>query len=391
LAKNKKKLHDEQVRRGLEELQREGVTLDDTSPSLISDLMGRFGHGRPMDLAIIFVLGRMNDPAAVEALTRVDKEIANKDLKKEIRRSLFKLAQKGLVIPESPSAEPKPVPPILKATEGTEAYMSAVDGGGGRLLWIVKPQPGRGLQLIQAMVNDRQGLQRITSAQIRRKALRQMSQEMKTKHGVSMVSVPWEYADRMLVEGYEQAKGRGQSGVEDFHELRTLIATGKPKLEEHPIYQRLKRADARKGAWREQSQRLLDEPELRYWILDEDWMQAFLSQLEEAQTSRLVLNAMQKEERMAGIVRDAVKSLCEGEAGRVMQRRVEDMTLYFLETQRPEQARLCLAIALQVGEGDPGPLDVSFLTGLVQKSFAFLLSQEKAKKEEEASSLIIKP
>jgi hypothetical protein len=32
------------------------------------------------------------------------------------------------------------------------------------------------------------------------------------------------------------------------------------------------------------------------------------------------------------------------------------------------------AVALQVGEGDPGALDVSYLTGLVQKSFAFFMS-----------------
>ena len=48
-------------------------------------------------------------------------------------------------------------------------------------------------------------------------------------------------------------------------------------------------------------------------------------------------------------------------------------------------------MALQVGEGDPGPLDISFRTRLMQKSFAFFMSQEKAKKEEEQSSLIIKP
>jgi hypothetical protein len=179
--------------------------------------------------------------------------------------------------------------------------------------------------------------------------------------------------------------------VEDFYSLRALVNTGKPKQEAHPIYRRLNRAETREGAWREQSRRLLDEPELQYWTLDEDWIRGFLAQLEEAQTSRLVLNPIQKEERLAGIVRDAVKGLCEGEAGRIMQRRMEDMALYFWETQRPEHAKLSLAIALQVGEGDPGPLDVSFLTGLVQKSFAFFLSQEKAKKEEEDAALIIKP
>ena len=92
----------------------------------------------------------------------------------------------------------------------------------------------------------------------------------------------------------------------------------------------------------------------------------------------------------AGIVRDAVKTICSGENGAILQRRLEDMALYFNETGRADQGRLALAVALQVGEGGPGPLDVSFLTGLVQKGFAFYLAQEKTRAEEEAS-LIVKP
>ena len=71
---------------------------------------------------------------------------------------------------------------------------------------------------------------------------------------------------------------------------------------------------------------------------------------------------------------------------------MEDTALYFHETQRANLAKLALAVAQQVGEGDPGPLDVSFLTGLIQKSFAFFMSQERTQKEEaQSSSLIIKP
>jgi hypothetical protein len=135
---------------------------------------------------------------------------------------------------------------------------------------------------------------------------------------------------------------------------------------------------------------LLDEPEFRFWILDQDWAEPFLNQLQEAQTSRLVLNPMQKEERLAGIVRDAVKMLCAGEPGKILQRRMEDMAWYFLETARIERAKLALAVAAQIKDGDPGPLEISFLTGLTQKSFAFYLSQEKSKAEEEPS-FIVKP
>ena len=66
------------------------------------------------------------------------------------------------------------------------------------------------------------------------------------------------------------------------------------------------------------------------------------------------------------------------------------MALYFLETQRQQQAQLALAVALQLAEGDLGLLDISFLTGLVQKSVAFYLSREKEKAAEE-TSLIVKP
>ena len=345
--------------------------------------------GKDTALAVVFALGKISDIAAVETLKVIESESADKEVKREIKRSFFKLAQRGLALPkEEPTHAAATV--VFAHTPDIEASMSSVDGGGGRLVWIARVQPNHGLQLIQAMLHDREGLLRIGGTQLRRKELRKMADDIKQQHEVTMITVPWEYADQMLYEGYERAKARGQSGLENFHELRAIVNRAKPKAQPHPIYQRLDAAIVRDGAWREQSRRLLDEPELRYWILTDEWLQAFLPQIEEAQESRLVLNPVQKEERLAAIVRDAVKALCSGENGKLFQRRMEDMALYFFETKRADLARLSLAVALQAGEGDPGPLDVSFLTGLAQKSFAFFLSEQKAKKEDD-TSLIVKP
>jgi hypothetical protein len=385
----KKKPHEEEIRRGIDVLRKSGVAPEERSPGLVSQLEAELGKGRDTDLAVVFSLGRIVDSSAVEALIRIEKGSADKELKKEARRSLFKLSQRGLEIPEEKSIEKVPAA-ILSRAPDIEAYMSSVDGSGGRLVWIAKPQPNHGLQLIQGMVNDREGLQRIGGANIRRKELRKMSQEIKQQHDVSMITIPWEYADKVLYESFERAKSLGRSGLENFHELRSIVTTGKPKLGDHPAYSRLNPEEAREGAWRELSRRLLDEPELRFWILDSDWIQPFIGQLQEAQSSRLVLNPVQKEERLAGIVRDAVKALCAGEMGRIMQRRMEDMALYFIETGRPDLAKLALAVALQVKQEDPGPLDISFLTGLVQKSIAFYLSQQKTEREAEPS-FIVKP
>jgi len=388
LAKNKS--HEEEIKSGLATLRELSLAVDATAPDLVSRLKMQLGKGRETDLAVIFSLGKIFDATAVEALGEIERQTRDKDLKKEIKRSRFKLAQKGLVAPQEETAQKKPVS-LFESESEIEAYMSAVDGGGGRLIWIAKPQPSHGLQVIQAMLHDREGLLRFGGMHMRRKELRKMADEIKQQHAISMISVPWEFADQMIYEGYERAKARGQAGLEEFHEIRSIIATGKPKEETHPIYRKLDSEQAHDGAWRELSRRLLDEPELRYWILTDEWFQAFLPQLQEAQTSRLVLNPLQKEERFNAIARDAVKKLCSGENGQAFKRRMEDMSLYFFETNRAELAKLALAVALQVGEGDPGPLDISFLTGLVQKSFAFFMSQEKAKQEEEQSSLIIKP
>jgi len=384
----KKKSHEEEIRRGIEHLRQSGLKLDDVSPALVPRLEEQLGKRHETDLAIAFSLGKIADSAAAGALLRIEKGAQDKDLKKEIRCSLFKLSQRGLMIPEDKRVEEKSPTPLLSRSPEIEAYMSPVDGAGGRLVWIIKPQAGHGLQTIQAMINDREGLQRIGGTQIRRKELRNMMQEIKKQHGVTTVSIPWEYADMMLYEGFEKAKSGGRSGLENFHQLRSIVNTAKPKAHDHPVYQRLNSAEVREGAWRELSRRLLDEPEFRFWILDADWVEPFLDQIAEAQTSRLVLNPMQKEERMAGIVRDAVKTLCTGETRKIMQRRMEDMAFYFVAAGRTEMAKLALAVAQQIKEGNPGPLDISFLTGLVQKSFAVYLSQQKSKAEEEPSFIV---
>ncbi|MGH7826872.1 MAG: hypothetical protein ACREQ7_17075 [Candidatus Binatia bacterium] len=384
----KKKSHEEEIRRGLDTLRKLGVPVDDVSPDLTTRLVQELGRERETDLAVVFALGKVGAASAAEALIGLESRTKDKEIKKEIRRSLFKLSQKGIALPEE--KKPHTPAPILTSGPEIEAYMSVVDGSGGRLVWIAKPQAGHGLRVIQGMVSDREGLLRIAAVQVRRKELRNMAQGIKESHNISMISVPWEYADEVLYSAYEKAKALGRGGVEQFHEIRSIVETGKPKSQKHPIYQRLEAESLREGPWREQSRRLLDEPELRFWFVDEDLIRSYLPQLEEAQTSRLVLNPMQKEERFAGIVREAVKACCSGDMGTILGRRMEDMALYFLETNREPSARLSLAVALQIREGDPGPLDISFLTGLVQKSFGFYLSQEQ-KKPDEGPSLIVKP
>jgi len=387
---SKKDARQEALKKGLERLGESGIDAEKVAAADIGALTGHLGKEHDTDLAAAFLLGRIADPAAGAALTELERTAASKDIKREARRSLFKLAQRGMSIPRSEDAAVAKPRPALKLGPEIEGYISSVDGAGVRLVWLTRPQPEGGLQLLQGMVSDRVGLERASGALIKRKELRDRAQAIKESHGIQMIAAPWEYADQMLYESYEKAKSLGQGATEHFFSLRAAFNPLKPKPAPHPIYSRLSADGVRSEAWRERSRRLLDEPEFRFWILDDDWMKPYLERVEQARASRLVLNEVQKEERVSAIVRDAAREIFAGETGRVFARRMEDMAFYLIETGREEPAKLALAVALQLAEGEPGILDISFLTGLAQKSLAFYLSQAKEKAEEE-TSFIVKP
>src|SRR5262245_64251180 len=116
------------MRRGIDYLRQSGLKVDDLSPAFVPRLEEQWGKGRETDLAIVFFLGKIADSAAATALLRMERGAEDKDLKKEIRRSLFKLSQKRLTIPEAERVEEKSKTPILSRSPEIEAYMSQVEG-----------------------------------------------------------------------------------------------------------------------------------------------------------------------------------------------------------------------------------------------------------------------
>jgi hypothetical protein len=383
----KKDAHDAALKRGLARLHNAGVETAAVSTATIAALTRRLGEDPDSDLAIVFLLGRVADAAAAQALVEIEKSAAGKDLKREARRSLFKLEQKGVNVPREEAAAEKRFFSI--AASDIEGYLTVIDGAGDRLVWLVRPHSGGGLQLLQAMVSDRTGLLRAGGTVIKRKELRAQADEIKKDRGIAMAAVPWEYADSVVYDAYEKAKAAGRA-TGQFSSLRAAFNPLRPKAMPHPVYGRLSPAEAQTEDWRARSRRLLDEPEFRFWILDEDWMQPYLDRVAAAQESRLVLNEAQKEERLGAIVRDAAREIFSGPSGAIFKRRLEDLALCQLEAGRREPALIAFAVALQLAEGEIGILDISFLTGLVQKSLAYYVTRAKQQAEEEPS-LILKP
>ena len=379
------------IRSGLKGLRNEGLETESPDATMVEPLLQRFGADLAASLAVACVLGRIRDAAAVEALKSLEERAGSKEIRREIRRSLFKLAQGGLGPAEAEAPRTEEAGANFSLAPEIEGYLSSVTGGGSRMVILSRPQPGGGLMVMQAAVNDRRGLERLGGNVIRRKELRQMMEDMKGALGVSMTPVPWEYADWLVHEAYQKVTESPGEGVADYPRIRTHLTAARPTQRSHPIFDRVDADSIDAAALSEISEKLLEEPELRTWFVEKDLLEPYLQRLEETEHSRIVLNPMQKEERFRTLVREAVQGIVLGaETAPAFEQRFEDAALHLHAAGQEDKARTVLGVALAIRRGDLGSLGVPLLEALVMRSISLHKTQEKEEAAEEPS-LIVKP
>ena len=379
------------LRSGLATLREQGLETEAPDRSMVQPLLQRFGADPVTSQAVAHVLGRIRDAAAVEALKSLEERAGGKEVRREIRRSLFKLAQGGLAPAEDETAPEREAGATFSLAPEIEGFLSSVTGAGSRMVLLTRPQPGGGLMVMQAAVNDRRGLERLGGNVIRRKELRQMMEQMKTQLGVSITPVPWEYADWLVHEAYQKVTESPGEGVADYPRIRTYLTAAKPSPRPHPVLERVDVDGLESTALSETSEKLLEDPEFRTWFVEKDLLEPYLERLQETEQSRIVLNPMQKEERFRAIVREAVQGIFLGEeTAPAFEGRLQDAALHLHVSGQEDKAREILGVALAIRRGDLGSLGVPLLEALVMRSLGLHKAQEKQEAAEEPS-LIVKP
>ncbi len=379
------------IRSGLEGLRSRGLETESPDAAMVAPLVERFGADPGESLAVVYLLGRVRDAASVQALKSLEGRAGNREIRREIRRSLFKLAQEGLVAAGSGESEAGTAGVRFRLAPEIEGYLSPVTSGGLRLVILARPQPG-GLWVMRASVSDRRGLQLFSGNLLRRGELRQLMEEFKARLGVSMTPVPWEYADWLMHDAWGKVADSPAEGVADYPRLRTRLTAARPVPRAHPVFDRVDADTIDATGLSETPEKLLEETGLLSWSVERDLMEPFMERLEGIEQSRIVLNPMQKEERFRSIVRGVVQDLfLDPELRPIFAGRFEDAALHLQVSGEEEKARAVLGIALAIRRGDLGSLGVPLLEAMVMRSFVLYKGWQDEKKADEEPSLIVKP
>ena len=364
---------------------------DTTSQELLQKISIHVEKEPSLTIPLIESLTRIPKPSTAQLLTQMIGETEDKAVVKSIKRALYKLRQRGVTWEEKQSG----AKPILRAPKHAEAqgYVGAIDSMGSRIIVAAKPQPLKGFFTVFSIINDLQGIQDFTIKEFGKKGLEEFVKSSLSTEDLPVVSAPGAYCVRLLKEASSvtsEASKPLPAGYRDaVDEFRNITWDGPYPI----IYQFINVEEVRHQVYLlRESAKLHEIMPFSTWFIPKEEVQDYASKIKDAEDSRIVLTADQKDGRINDIYMRALHDIFSEDKRLVWKKRLEEMAFILLETGRDKEARLALCAAVDLETAfslsEPNP----FIWNLLLKSiYAVIESEQKEAEEDEKSSLIITP
>jgi hypothetical protein len=323
-------------------------------------------------------------------LHRMFEVTRDKKVRKIIKRSLYRLKNKGIPVGEILSDQKRPILRPLRA-DPKEGFASGIDFLGYRFLWLVIPHPGRGLTVMHGIISDREGILDFSQEEMTRKAFRSFFEEVRAENPFPFVEVDPSYVALLFTQAYQLNLENKKNPPQDYLRAKSEVE-GVKKVHAKPLIYSIFQADEIAGDDRLLSKGgdLFKADIFSNWRIEEEQIRPYADEVQEAGESKIVLNPGQKEARFQGIYQRALMELFSGERRFLYQRRLEEMAYVLLKLGREEEAKISLSVAMDL-EKTLNPIQPNpFLLQLVIKSIVNLLAEAYEKKSKEVS-LIVKP
>jgi hypothetical protein len=329
------------------------------------------------DAAIARALGAIADPAAAAMLAEMEAG-ATGATRREIRRALYKLKQRGIEPPAS--SAPAAISPADDATEdrGMAGMLSPIDAEGARIVWILKPRTQGGVLRMWALVSEQDGLVGAQNTGMSRRELKSEREELERRAQVKLVDADWRLADFIVCEGWRNTPESRRGTVGNFLALRSeLIASPPPADFVHPVY-----AELAAEAAAEPSVELLKEPELLEWRLPDAMLKPYVDEIGQAGESVIVVSEMHKQERVNAVIDRATAELLSGDNRHRVQRRFEDIAYYMARAGRRREAGWAAAAAARLRDGADAT-KLLFFQAFIRTQLGAIAAAEQQKAQEE--------
>ncbi|MDI6762440.1 MAG: hypothetical protein QME83_05330 [Thermodesulfobacteriota bacterium] len=314
----------------------------------------------------------------------------DKKIRKVIKRSLYRLKSKGISVEEVLQGKEGPVFRALKA-EPPRGFGGPFDFLGQRFLMLMVPHIGRGLTVMQGIISDTEGLVDFSGGEMASKRFKVFFEEIQKGSSLPLVEMEPSYVGLLFFQAYQLTLDKGGTPPQEYLQLKKEIESIKKEYKESLAYSCIQ-VDEIEGNDRilGRGGDLLKTDLFGAWKIGEEEIRPYADEVWEAEESKLILNQAQKEVRFQEIYQRALSDLFPEERRSLYRRRMEEMAYYLFKSGKGEEAKVSLAVAIDLKKPpnliQPNP----FLFQLAVKSIFTLLKEAYEKKVKEPS-FIMKP
>jgi hypothetical protein len=370
----------------------ETAQVEKVSPEEVLRRISAYLEKEPsVTVPLIEALARLPNTETAQLLTGMMDKMEEKWVLKSIKRSLYKLRQKGVRWEEKPPEDSS----VLRAPKPAEpqGYLGAIDATGSRIIVIARPQPPRGLLVVFSIVNDLEGIQEFTLRELSKKRFEEFVKGSMSSADLPIVPAPGAYCVQVLKEVAVLSRRLSRPLPTGYHEAEERF---KDITRDDPgpiIYQYIKEEEVRDQAYLlKESANLHKISPFSGWFLEDKEVEKYASDIKDAHESKIVLTADQKDARLNSIYRQAVEELFPEEKRMVWKRRLEEMAYILLKSGKEKEARAALSAAIDL-KNPFSPLDPNpFIWNLLLKSiYSMIKTDYEEKEKEEKARLIVTP
>lgn len=370
------------------------------------DLM-RSRENRPPS-ETIEALVALGNPRAKKILEEYASGELDRETVRLVRRALYQMESQGIGSESSdeqkPPGDPKIFRPLVNPPQG---FMSVVDRTGSKVVWLAKPIRGSGRLLLQAIVNDEQGLLDFSALEVTLRSFRSYVKEI-TEAGreFSVAEVPASEAADLIRLAYELSGDLNADVPQGFPMHQGYIletaeeAEGAIDLFINEFF-----GIAVETVSPEDMRKLLDQPAFSTWGFGEDEMATYVDEIKALLESQLVVSAEARQEQLEKVCSRATTELFQEERLERFKNRLSSSAYVLIKTDQKETAQLVLEIIKSLENLEELAVH-PFLYELVFRSLMALVSKELPvegspsrqgkpedldSEERERSSLIVTP
>ena len=289
-----------------------------------------------LSLALVHAAGRASRQEVLLELATAP----GRTLAKEAKRELQKLKQRGVQVQEiRPQGEPilRPLP----EGEAPVCYASSIDAYGERAVWWSRPAR-QGVEVVQVVLSDLKGIVATDAIALSRRSWREFVKRLPRQNVVTSAEIPRDHARQLIAEAEAAGARNGFSPPRAYADALQLLGPAPDPAPPSPglaIELPDEQAHQLAGA------ALFDDPLFLSWIPEEDDLRRFALRVDEIATSRLYIDAKQRQQAFHDAAGDFAASYFTPQRRALYAKRLVEMAHILAAEKRPDAARTALAVS----------------------------------------------